>query len=214
MSLIAKFESTSKFTPVPSGMHLARCYRVVDMGTQKSSWQGTEKYQRKVMVQFEIHGEDADGNPLVTDRGDPLSISKNYTLSLADRATLAIDLESWRGAAFTSDERKGFDLSNILGKWAMVNVIKSIGNDNKEYTNIDSINPVPAQVKKVGLPEGHNEAKLFSIDKPDMELFESFSDRLKQKISDSPEWQHQIGRKKTGKAAPSDDTFNDDIPFN
>jgi len=212
MSLIAKFESTSKFTPVPSGMHLARCYRVVDMGTQKSSWQGTDKYQRKVMVQFEIHSEDADGKPLLTDKGDPLSISKNYTLSLAERATLAIDLESWRGAAFTSDERKGFDLNNVLGKWAMLNVIKSVGNDGKEYTNIDSINPVPAQVKKAGLPEGHNEAKLFSIDNADMEMYESFSDRLKQKIAESPEWQHKAGRKTEKKSSGSDD-FNDDIPF-
>jgi hypothetical protein len=193
-------------------MHLARCYRVVDMGTQKSSWQGTDKYQRKVMVQFEIHSEDADGKPLLTDKGDPLSISKNYTLSLAERATLAIDLESWRGAAFTSDERKGFDLNNVLGKWAMLNVIKSVGNDGKEYTNIDSINPVPAQVKKAGLPEGHNEAKLFSIDNADMEMYESFSDRLKQKIAESPEWQHKAGRKTEKKSSGSDD-FNDDIPF-
>lgn len=215
MSLIAKAESTSTFTPVPAGMHLARCYRVIDMGTQRSVYKGVEKQLRKVMVQFEVHSEDSEGNPLLTKNGEPMSISKNYTLSLAEKATLAIDLESWRGAAFTADERKGFDLNNILGKWAMINVIKSLGNDGKEYTNIDSINPVPAQVKKAGLPEYHNETKLFSIDNPDMVLFESFSDYLKQKIGESPEWQHQMSRNKqqSASSAPAEDNFNDDIPF-
>ena len=66
------------FTPVPPGMHLARCYRVIDMGTQTTTWQGKEKQQPKVMLQFEVHSEDADGKPLVTDKGEPLSISKNF----------------------------------------------------------------------------------------------------------------------------------------
>ena len=58
---------SSTFKPVPSGMHLARCYRIVDMGTQTTTWKGQTKQQPKVMLQFEVHSEDADGNPIVTD---------------------------------------------------------------------------------------------------------------------------------------------------
>jgi hypothetical protein len=47
-------------------MHLARCYRIVDLGTQKTEYQGQVKHLQKVMIQFEVHGEDDNGNALVT----------------------------------------------------------------------------------------------------------------------------------------------------
>ena len=210
MSLIAKAESNSGFTPVPPGMHLARCYRIIDLGTQRSTYKGTEKFLHKIMIQFEVHSEDDDGNPLLTEKGEPLSISKNYTFSLGEKATLSIDLESWRGAAFTADERKGFDLKKLLGVWAMISVSKATGTDGKEYTNIVNVNPVPANIKKAGLPEGVNDLKLFSIEKADMDLFNSFSDKLKAKIESSPEWQS----KSKNKVEKSTDGFEDeDIDF-
>ena len=111
MSIIAKAETGStSFTPVPAGMHLARCFRIVDLGTQKSTYMGKDKFLRKILIQFEIHSEDAQGHPLLTDKGELLSISKRYTLSLNEKATLSQDLESWRGSAFTQEERRGFNL--------------------------------------------------------------------------------------------------------
>ncbi len=211
MSLIAKEESNSKFKPVPPGLHLARCYRIIDLGTQKVVWQGTEKYQHKIMVQFEIHGEDEEGMPLVTEKGEPMSISKNYTLSLNENASLSKDLESWRGSAFTKDERKGFELSKLLGVWSYIAVSKALGHDGKEYTNISNLNPVPANIKKAGYPEPHNEAKIFSISNPDMELFESFGQKLKEKIGASPEWQQKSGKVIQSQSDPFDGL--EDEPF-
>ena len=181
MSLIAKDSGEGSFTPVPPGMHLARCYRIVDLGTQKSEYQGQIKYLQKVMIQFEVHGEDDKGKALVTNKGEPMSISKNYTLSLAEKATLRKDLQAWRGRDFTPEELRGFELKNILSAWAMISVAKSIGNNGKEYTNIMSVNPVPAAIKKAGLPEAHNKTAMFAIENPDMELFDTFSNGLDRK---------------------------------
>lgn len=222
MSLIAKvFGGKSSFTPVPPGMHLARCYRVVDLGTQKSEYQGQIKYMQKVMVQFEVHGDDETGKPLVTEKNEPMTISKNYTLSLAEKATLRKDLQAWRGRDFTPEELRGFGLKNILGAWAMISVAKSAGNNGKEYTNIMSVNPVPASIKKAGLPEAHNKVAIFAIENPDMELFETFSNGLKDKIKSSPEWQAREGKgyaqgeKKTGENhhGGSLEDMESDIPF-
>ena len=215
MSLIARDGGgESSFTPVPPGMHLARCYRIVDLGTQKSEFQGQVKHLPKIMIQFEVHGEDDHGNPLVTNKGEPLSISKSYTLSLAEKATLRKDLQTWRGRDFTSDELRGFELKNVLGVWAMLSVAKSMGNNGKEYTNIMSVNPVLATVKKAGLPEGHNTLGLFSIVDADMELFETFGKNLKEKIMSSPEWQaHQGKAKAPAKGGSGFDDMEDDIPF-
>ena len=129
MSLIAKaYSGGSKFVSVPPGLHLARCYRIIELGTQPKKWKGQEKLQPQIMVQFEVHGNDADGNPLLTDKGDPLSISKNYTFSLNENARLSQDLESWRNQSFTKEQREGgFDVKKILGVWAMISVTKDKG---------------------------------------------------------------------------------------
>lgn len=218
MALIAKESGGGggEFTPVPQGMHLARCYRVIDLGTQESSYLGTIKHLPKVMLQFEVHGEDDGGNPIVTAKGEPMSISKNFTLSLGEMATLRKDLQTWRGREFTAEELRGFELKNVLGAWAMISVIKAMGNNGKEYTNIAAILSVPPAIKKTGMPDGHNDLKMFSIDEPDMVLFDSFSNGLREKIQKSPEWQ---ARGNSSASAPSKastgsiDDLDDDIPF-
>jgi len=213
MSLVAKDSGESSFTPVPPGMHLARCYRIVDLGTQKSEYQGQVKHLHKVMLQFEVHGEDDTGKPLLTNKGEPMTISKNFTLSLGEKASLRKDLQTWRGRDFTADELRGFELKNILGVWAMLSVAKSVGGNGKEYTNIMSINPVMASVKKAGLPEGFNTLGLFYISSPDMDMFDTFSKGLKEKIQSSPEWQ---SRSSNGSSKPNNSGFDDmadDIPF-
>ena len=214
MTLIAKESGGGggEFTPVPQGMHLARCYRVVDLGTQETMYLGEVKHLHKVMLQFEVHGEDDTGNPTVTTKGEPMSISKNFTLSLAEMATLRKDLQTWRGREFTADELRGFELKNVLGAWAMISVIRAMGNNGKEYTNIAAIMSVPLAIKKAGIPEGHNPLKIFSIDEPDMTLFDSFSNGLQEKIGKSPEWQ----ARKSPPPKKSGGGFEDmesDIPF-
>jgi len=215
MSLIATAGSGSTFINAPAGMHLARCYRIVDLGTQKSEFQGQIKHLQKIIIQFEIHGEDDTGKPLVTDKGEPMSISKNYTLSLADKANLRRDLTTWRGKEFTKDEERGFALKNLLGVWAMLSVIKAEGNNGKEYTNIASINPVP-KAMKANLPEGHNEPKIYSITEHDEEFFQTFSNYIKGKIMESPEYQSRLQRSEKAAEKPkgaSFDDMDDDIPF-
>jgi len=216
MSLTARDSGGGSFTPVAPGMHLARCYRIVDIGTQKTEYQGQIKHQQKVMMQFEVHGEDDSGKPLVTSKGEPLSISKNFTLSLSENATLRKDLQAWRGRQFTPEELRGFELKNVLGAWCMLTVAKAIGNNGKEYTNIISINPVPVAIKKAGQPEGFNKLSMFVIDNPDMELFETFGSSLKEKIQATPEWRARNSGQPVIKPAPSGsgfDDMDDDIPF-
>lgn len=213
--LIAKAEtkSASSFTPAPVGMHLARCFRVIDLGTQKTSWQGVEKFNQKILIQFEIHSEDADGNPLLTDKGEPLSISKRYTFSFYENSTLCKDLGSWRGSPFTKQERDaGVNLEKLLGVWAMLNVTKELGSDGKEYTNIETINPVPAQIKKVGLPEAHNDTLIYSIEKSGQQDFDKLSEGVKKTIQNSPEWQ-QKSRKDFAQDFYSDDISDTNEPF-
>lgn len=204
--LIARATQTSTFKPVPPGSHLARCYRIIDLGTQKTTFNGESKFIKKVMFQFEVHSEDDDG-PLKTDKGEPMSISKNYTLSLSDKAVLRADLEAWRGREFTREELQGFELKNVLGAWCLITVTRATGNDGREYTNITGVSPVPKAMKQ-NLPTPFNQVGIFYIDDPDMEMFETLSERIRQKITETPEW-------KSRKTPQPSSNFDDDatIPF-
>ena len=206
------------FERCPSGMHLARCYRIVDLGTQKSEYMGQVKYLHKIMLGWEIHGMNDDGSPIKMQDGRPFGIFKNYTLSWSEKANLRLDLQSWRGKPFTQEEMRKFDLKNVLGAWCMLNIIERPGkSDGKMYTNVDGVTPVPAMIKQNGLPTAVNKNELFKIDEPDMEMFNGFSDNLKAKISSSPEWQKKQGNTPAPapQSAPAKPAFDedDDIPF-
>jgi hypothetical protein len=163
------------------------------------------------MLQFEIHGEDDDGMPLAMDNGAPMSISKKYTATMFEKGTLSKDLEAWRGSSFTADERAKFDIERVLGAWAMVSIAKKKADNGDDITYIANINPVPAAVKKVGLPTGFNELQSLNLDKPDNKILETLSPKLKEKILSSPEW---MAIKKSNPATDFDvlEDFNDD-PF-
>jgi hypothetical protein len=219
MSLIVE-DTGGNFEKCPSGMHLARCYRIIDLGTQKSEYMGQTKYLRKVMLGWEIHGMNDDGSPIKMQDGRPFSIFKNYTMSWSEKANLRLDLQSWRGKPFTQEEMRKFDLKNVLGAWCMVNVIERPAKEgNKMYTNVSGVTPVPAMIKQNGLPVAVNKNELFSISEPDMEMFNAFSDNLKLKISSSPEWEKlnkpQASTPAAANAAVAAAAFDDsdDIPF-
>lgn len=204
------------FERCPSGMHLARCYRIIDLGTQKSEYMGQVKYLHKVMLGWEIHGTDDNGKPLKMNDGRPFGIFKNYTLSWSEKANLRLDLQSWRGRPFTQEEMRKFDLKNVLGAWCMLNVIERPGQDGKTYTNVNGVTPVPAIIKQNGLPEGVNKTELFNLTEPDMAMFESFSENLKTKIKASPEWQKLESKAAAPIPAPAATggvEEDDDIPF-
>ena len=210
MSFIVEAAGGREFKIVPAGTHLARLYRIVDLGTQTTAYQGETKMQRKVMFAWEIHGEDDTGEPLVTEDGKPMAIFKNYTLSWNEAATLRKDLQAWRGQPWSDQEAARFDLKNVLGQWCMLNIIHRPGqSDGKLFANVAGISPVPGFLKKQGLPQGANPLQMFRLGDPDWELFETFSKGLKTKIEASPEFR---AAKKPLDKQPNDlDT--DDIPF-
>lgn len=209
----------STFKQVPVGMHLARCYRIIDKGTKRTTWKGTEKMLAKVTLQFEVHGVDENDQPLTTDRGEPLSISKNFTNSMYENANMRKAVQSWLGRRMSESEAKKFSIGDMLGEWAHISVIETQSDDGKTYTNIDTINPISPSTRR-NLPTPHNELKLFDLDNPDMELFETFSRKMKEEIMSSPEWEESQRRRVKNPQRPQPqngsgfEDMEDDIPFN
>ena len=200
----------SNYTPPPEGMHIARCYRLIDLGTQPKSYQGQPKGEaRKIMASWELLGEDR-----MTD-GKPFTISKSWFLSMHEKASLRKDLESWRGKAFTPDEEGSFDVSKLLGAYCLLNIVQETGQDGGTFTKIKAITPL---IKGMPKPEPVNQTFIFDADEPDMDAFEKFSDKMKETIRGCREWRARKsgGKPATTATAPAGsgfDDMDDDIPF-
>ena len=211
--IIAKQTSSgSDFKLPPAGSFLARLYRIIDIGTQTTEWMGKKKMQRKIIAMFELHGEDNDGQPLQTAEGKPLIVSKRYTLSLDEKATLRKDLEAWRGKAFTQEELDGFNLEVLLGKCCMVSITHSTY-DGKEYANIAGISQVPAALKKLGEPVGVNELMIFTLEPFDQDKFNKLSEGMQGVIKKSAEYRNTFEPNSAPVSSAPSELMDDDIPF-
>ena len=199
-------DTQKDFKIAPAGNHLARLYSIIDIGHQETVWKGETKIMHKVVFTWELHGDDNDGNPLKTDDGKPLIVSKRYTVSLGDQSTLRKDLESWSGKKMTEEDRKGFDLKTLLGKFCMLSVVHS---DDGKYANVASINAVPSAIRNA-IPEGINQQISFWLNDYTQEQYDALPKYYREKITESSEWR---GSKAKAEAAADTSMPDDDIPF-
>ena len=139
MSTTAK-DKGGKFVLPPAGTHKARCYQVIDLGHQKKEWNNVEGYDPQVFISFELCDEMMKATEKLPVR--PFSVSKFYTLSLHEKATLRKELDSWRGRAFTEAELEGFDVEQVLDAAAMLNCVELLKNGQR-YCNVAAVMRLP-----------------------------------------------------------------------
>jgi hypothetical protein len=204
------------FEIAPEGVFLARCYKMVDVGTQTETGQYGTKENRKIYLYWELLQDD-DGEEIRMEDGQPFSIFNSYKLSMHQKANLRKHLDAWRGKKFTEEEAADFDLTKLLGAFCKLQITHSTSKDGqKTYANIEAI---MSTKKKV---DGVNEISSFNIENPDMEVFNDLPQWLQDKIEDAPEWQDDDSAEEEAPAAPAkkaaekeDDDQIDiaDVPF-
>ena len=200
-------DNSKEFKIAPAGLHMARLYSIIDLGHQATEWAGESKIMHKVVFTWELHGNDDNDQPLQTDDKKPLIVSKRYTVSLGDQARLRQDLEAWSNKKMTPEDRKNFDLKNLLGKFCMVNITHS---EDGKYANISGISPVPSALRNAQ-PEGINAPLHFWLAEFDQAKYDALPKYYKEKITESSEWRGQKAREADEPKA--EDTKLDDIPF-
>lgn len=193
------------FEQPPIGTHIARCVKIIDIGTQKSEYQGQANIRRQTIIAWELPNE------LISEgeyAGKPFTVSRFYTASLSEKANLRADLESWRGRAFTKEELRGFAAKNILGKPCLISLIANEKGKSK-------ISGVMALTKGTTVPDQTHPSVFFSLDEFDPAAFEALSDGYKKLIKVSPEYQHIMDpqRVKPKQGGGAFDDLDDDIPF-
>lgn len=167
---------TQSFELAPEGAHLARCYRVIDMGTHRN--ERFQKLDHLAQIGWELPLKQmADGRPFV--------ISKRYAMSIHERSRLRQDLEAWYGKRF--DEAKlrasgGFDLVKLLGREALLTITHS---EDGQYANVIGLAPLP---EGMVCPPAINERQCFLIEQwGDEDAMRVLSPKLKEFIGEAQE---------------------------
>lgn len=211
-------ESTGNFTPTPEGRHIMVCARIVDLGTQP----GSSMYpapKRKIRIFWELPQErvtytDGDGN----EKEGPVLHSEQYTVSFHPDSNLRRDLESWRGKPFAEEDfagpPNGFHLSKLIGIPADGQIVHENKN-GKTYANLNAIMlPRKEDMQKWrGKIEGPE--IFFDLDDFKDEEFDKLSDRVKETVKGSPEYQELFSQAPDmGDITPQQEReLEDEIPF-
>lgn len=161
------------FEIVPEGTHIARCVRIVDLGMQPGGKDFPEP-KKTVMFTFEIPAE----MRLINGEERPALISRRFTASLHEKATLRKFLETWRGRKFTKDELAGFELRKVLGQPCMLTVVHS-DNAGKHYANVQAAAAMP---RGSMAPAQMETAVYYEIEQGQDETYRSFGDKLQATI--------------------------------
>jgi hypothetical protein len=199
------------------GTHVARCVRIIDLGTQENDYQGLVTYKRQMVIGWELP------NALIPEgdyAGQPFMAHKFYTTSMHEKANLRIDLTNWRGDPFTDEEADDFEIDGMMSQPCMVVVTEYKPGKQK-------ITAVTALPEGYPAPKQFNDSFIFSLEDGEFDLakFDALSDGFKKMVIRSPEYKKLTGQvEQPPKQSPQDepaprddfrdiDFGNDDIPF-
>jgi hypothetical protein len=184
MEIIAT-NSSPQSEPIPAGNYPARCYGITHLGTITEEYLGEAKTANRVRLTWELPTELKVFKP---ENGEqPQVISKEYTLSMHEKASLRHLVESWRGKGLTNDEAAHFDVVKLAGAACMLNIIHKAKTDGSGNMRAD-ISSISALMKGYACPAQVNPTQIFSVTEFDQAAFDKFPDFVKDKIKSSKEY--------------------------
>jgi hypothetical protein len=211
MGIYAEKPEGGDFKSVEPGTYVARCYSMIEIGTVKVVYKGTEKMQKKVSITWELPTELA-----VFKEGkspEPYVVSKKYTLSMYKDSNLRKDLEAWRGKGYTDEEAAKVDITKLIGQPCLVSVVQSPRPDDpsKTYT---AVTQVAKLMRGQDCAPQINPTRVLSYDKFDWEVFDKLSDYMKDQIRSSDEFKKMQEPSQINEHdIPPDSQNEDDLPF-
>jgi hypothetical protein len=175
-------KETKTFTPAPAGTHIARCYGCISLGTQHSELFADAF---KVMLLWELPFEliKMDGAEM------PMTISKEYTLSLGKKSNLRKHLDSWRGRPFTEAELLGFEVSKVVGAPCQLTIVHAKSGKGDDYAKIEAVTGL---AKGMTCPDQAHKSIKYEIEdgnEQTSEVFKNLPEWIRKKITSCEEWQ-------------------------
>lgn len=180
-----------EFKKIDAGVFPARVYSVIDLGTQKGSFNGKDKMKRKIRVVWEFPTKKAVFDEAKGEQ--PFVLANEYTLSLFDTAPLRTDVENWLGRPLTPQElAEGYDVANLIGTTGLAQVQHQAGvNDaTKTFAVIASLMPLP---EGMVCPPAVNPVANVEMEDWKTSKFDALPEFVQKKIKNSVEWKENFG---------------------
>lgn len=187
MAIYAEKNSTQR-EPIEAGLHLARCYKMILIGTVQENMVINGKATIKTLKKVRIGWEFPEMLKVFKEENgeQPLVIEQEFTVSMGDKANLRKMLESWRGKPYTDEEAERVDITKLLGQPCMINLTHKKAQNGNVYEQIASVVPVPKQMK---CPPQINPNYELNYDEAwDEKKFEALPDFIKDKMKTSAEY--------------------------
>lgn len=170
----------------PADTHPARCYQVIDLGTQEGEWEGSKKIARKVRLTWELPGTEHIFNPEVGP--EPFSLGRNYTLTMGDKGCLKPVVIASRGAFRDDAEASRFNLEELLGTTVLLQVDHEPGKDGMS-ARITSVAKLP---KAMTCPPARLAPVYYETAMGNNPVYKAFPEWLQKEIAKSPEYQKAV----------------------
>lgn len=177
---------------VPQGTHVGRVWKIMNLGTRYQEFQGKRKDYPDTLINIswelpnEIHEftyRKEDGTEEKVTR--PLSISREFTLSMGAKSNLRPIVEGILGVHLTDEEAYGFDVEQLLGMASLVTVSHRSNHEGKVYANLISTAPM---LKGMAEPAPFNEPKILDVRKMTKEEIDALPEWLGDKMRESDEY--------------------------
>jgi hypothetical protein len=133
-------DNSRTFVPAPEGLHQAVCCDAIDLGVVETKFGAKPRVELRWLI-----------NEL-NDDGRLFMVSKKYTASLNEKASLRQDLEAWRGKKFTKPELKGFDIEQLVGVNCQVQIVHAVLDDGRTFANVKAVVPLAKGMQTMTVP--------------------------------------------------------------
>jgi hypothetical protein len=204
-----KFVQQANIEP---GVYPGRVVQIIDFGLQpQKPYKGAEKPPaQEIGLTYELVDEfmkDEEGED-IEDKPRWISETLPFYGLYADKAK-----STQRYLAFDPTQAWGGDFSKAIEQPINITVINNPGKEGKIYDNVAGIAAMrPKDADKLAVLK--NPARVFDLDNPSLEVFNSFPDWIKDKIKGNLNYQGSPLQKLLGdKPAPAKEVTEDEAPW-
>jgi len=173
---------------------LARCYSMIDLGTQPYIFNGKQDekrpFVRKIHITWELPTLLAVFND---EKGEePFVVGQEYTASTGDKSNLGLLISRWRNKPLSPLEQEAFDPATMVGKTGYISFLVDTrkaykGKEIGKVTNENSVlkfNGIMPKPKDIPCPPNRNPYYIWDWDLVEQEGF----DKHKEHFEKMPKW--------------------------
>lgn len=205
----------SNYTLCPKGTHIARLFKIVNLGTHDYEYQGDTKTAQFIRLYWELpnkidkfsYTDKETGKEVEVEK--PFAVSREFTLSMGPKSNLRPIVEGIIGVALTDDEAYNFDIETLLGKESLITVSHVKSKDgSREFSKVmNTAELMDGQT----CPSAVNDLIVIDVNSITEEECGALPEWMRERLTESHEWKKRFAPKTEVQKAQA--LNPEDIPF-